>query len=213
MHIVDTWLQEGSEQKDALTCVTTNGLCTILVFASGKYSFTPTATADIPPNLRHVLQVKTATKTRINYVCLGTNQRFFVSFEDGECNWLGPKSLDLLLKDSHTCKRIVSVAFGQQNSAYFIVYEDGSWDSGGQGIPSGLMMKLKERKKLQDLACVTLGPNGEWFLKAKNGRMWWGGVSAELDDAYNAAIARKKKLKFVCFGEDCSYFMTFIKDK
>ena len=233
MSTIDTWLQESMDRKDSLTCVTTNGQNTILVYASGRYYTTPT----IPSTLQKILETKmtrtttssssnnsnsegrgsedtssVSKKTKIQYVSLGTNQRFFISFMDGECSWFGPKSLDVLLKDIHTSsKRISSLAFGQENSTYFIVYEDGSYTySRQQGIPSGLLVKLKERKNLQDVACVSLGPEGEWFLKAKNGRMWWGGVSSELDDEYNNVIARKMKLKFVSFGEDGSYFMTFI---
>jgi len=34
-----------------------------------------------------------------------------------------------------------------------------------------------------DLEFVSLGPNGEWMLAVRNGRMWWGGLS---DEGYEA---------------------------
>jgi hypothetical protein len=203
MDMTDQWIEQVAQRQDSVTCVSTNGFHSILLLASGIYYATP----NLPPTLEKIIETK--RNIRIKYVSLATNHRFFVSFVDGECNWFGPKSLDAILKDANVSKSVVCLAFGKQNSAYFIVYEDGSWQYGGQGIPSGLIEKLKERQYLQDVSCVSLGPDGEWFLKAKNGRMWWGGVSREMDDAYNVAIKRKRKLKFACFGVDNSYLMTF----
>jgi hypothetical protein len=61
------------------------------------------------------------------------------------------------------------------DTCYFIVYTDGVWSY--VDAPSGLKDKLEARKRASDLSCVSLGPDGEWFLYGKNGRAWWDGTA------------------------------------
>jgi len=72
-----------------------------------------------------------------------------------------------------------------------------------------LVEKLKERGNLPDLVCVTLGPKGEWFLRAGNGRMWWGGISSELDELIQNLLKEDRYLNFLDFGEDGTFFLTY----
>jgi len=56
----------------------------------------------------------------------------------------------------------------------------------GGALPTGLMQLLLSRKsgsmRRSDFTCVTLGPGGEWFLRAENGRSSLLLSSLELSD-------------------------------
>jgi hypothetical protein len=63
--------------------------------------------------------------------------------------------------------------------------------------------------KRADLVTVNLGPSGEWFLKTKNGRMWWDGISNTLDRAINHILDSRRFVHQIDFGENESYFLSF----
>jgi hypothetical protein len=90
-----------------------------------------------------------------------------------------------------------------------MVFDDGSWEHQGRGIPKDLQAKLAGRAGRPDVVCVTLGPKGEWFLRAKNGRMWWGGVSRELDETIQSLLDDNHYLNFLDFGDDGTFFLTY----
>ena len=144
------------------------------------------------------------------YVSLGTRDRYFVAFNDGTADWKGPKPLDKIVKKCLQEKQLPrSVAFGSLYDTFFVVFHDGSWQYQGRGIPSSLEEKLTAREDRPDLAAVNLGPSGEWFLKAKNGRMWWSGISAELDQVIANILNAGNFLHFLDFGENGSYFVSY----
>jgi len=102
-----------------------------------------------------------------------------------------------------------SVSFGSTYDTFFVVHNDGSWEYQGRGIPAELEDKLADRLDRSDIVCVTLGPNKEWFLKAENGRMWWGGISSELDTLVQDLLESDRYLDFMCFGDDGSFFLSY----
>ncbi len=103
-----------------------------------------------------------------------------------------------------TSRTVRSVAFGENFNDCFVVYEDGWWYCSGS-IPNGLDSKLKARQSRADLDRVSLGPNGEWFLRARNGRSWWGGVS----DLFNSDAREVMKvggdITDIQFGESATW--------
>ena len=80
-------------------------------------------------------------------------------------------------------------------------------------MPKGLVKLLHDRRDRGDLAWVVLGPNNEWCLKAKNERIWWGGVSEEVDDHLSRILMEDEEngkltdLKFIDFGVEDSFFL------
>ena len=60
-----------------------------------------------------------------------------------------------------------------------------------------------------DLVTVNLGPAGEWFLKVKNGRMWWSGITEELDRVIADILNAGNYLHFLDFGDNGSYFISY----
>eukprot|EP00536_Pseudo-nitzschia_multiseries_P010711 jgi/Psemu1/307526/fgenesh1_kg.336_\ len=101
-----------------------------------------------------------------------------------------------------------SVSFGATYDTFFVVFHDGSWQYQGRSIPKSLEEKLGERDDADDLVAVNLGPNGEWFMKAENGKMWWSGITPELDSVLKKITARGY-LHNMDFGENGSYFVSY----
>ena len=64
---------------------------------------------------------------------------------------------------------------------------------------------MKKRIKA-DLSCVSLGPSGEYYVSAEDGRTWWGGMHAG-----NHSITKKVKdrIKFMDFGDNDSFFLRY----
>jgi hypothetical protein len=172
---------------------------------NGGVAYTPNIPRPLYQKLRALKTNQRAP--RPIYVSLGTRDRYFVHFFDGSREWKGPKSIDRILKQHQNAPR--SVAFGSTYDTFFMVFDDGSWEHQGRGIPKDLQAKLTDRAGRPDVVCVTLGPKGEWFLRAKNGRMWWGGVSRELDETIQSLLDDDHYLNFLDFGDDGTFFLTY----
>ena len=160
----------------------------------------------MPKSLYHRLsQLRHSSyESRPAYVSLGSRDRYFCSFHDGSHAFKGPKGLDRELRKLK--KPPASVAFGSTYDTFCLVFKDGSWKCGGRGIPTDLMEHLGERK---DVQTVTLGPEGEWFLKLRGGTMWWGGIHSELDAAIQDLLESNHYIHFLDFGEGGSYFVSY----
>jgi hypothetical protein len=59
------------------------------------------------------------------------------------------------------------------------------------------------------VTCINLGPSSEWFLRMDDGRMEWGGISEEMDEAIQQLIEDGHRLNYFDFGEDSSYFVSY----
>ena len=205
MKHVDQCLREINAMGKIVRSVATNGKGTVFLYGNGGVAYTP----NIPRPLYHKLsQLRSSSLThRPSYVALGTRDRYFCAFHDGSFTFKGPKGLDRDLKKIR--KPPLSVAFGSSFDTYFLVFHDGSWKYQGRGIPVELEDKLIARQERDDLVCVNLGPQGEWFLRASNGRMWWGNVSGELDAALSELLDQGHYLNRIDFGDDGSYFISY----
>ena len=152
--------------------------------------------------LHKKLQSRASSHPSPDYVALGSNGRYYIRFTNGKFEVVGPDGLfDLLQKDK---RRVASVAFGEDWEDYFVVFEDGGYQY--FGAPHGLVGKLKDRGKRGDLEKVTLGPNGEWSLWAKNGRAWWGGLNS---DMLSEIAKRRDNVTDLKFGDDGYYFIRY----
>ena len=50
--------------------------------------------------------------------------------------------------------------------------------------------------------------SGEWFVKGRNGKMWWGGTSDDFDDLMDFLEESERSPTFVDFGQYNAYFVT-----
>lgn len=205
MKHVDQCLRDIQKMGKLVRSVATNGNGTVFLYGNGGVAYTP----NIPRNLhQRFSQLRNSRMaSRPSYVALGTRDRYFCAFHDGSFTCKGPKGLDKELKK--LSKPPQSVAFGPTWDTFFIVFHNGSWKFQGRSIPEQLEERLKARQDRPDLLCVHLGPHGEWFLKARNGRMWWGGVGEETDQAILDLLEAGHSLNVMDFGADHSYFVSY----
>ena len=182
----------GKILTEKVTCVSTNGCATICLYESGGWAWT----SGLPKLLHNKLNGRSTSLPSPEYVAIGPNGYYYIRFADGKSEWVGPDNLETYLKGEAKEKGgVATLAFGS-NDSFFIVYNNGGWRHSGD-IPNGLRELLQTRDKKGDLKCVSLGSGGAYFLRAKNGRMWWGGASGKT----LAKIRQvKDRIKFIDFG-------------
>lgn len=206
MKHVDQCLNDINKMGKLVRGVATNGTGTVFLYGNGGVAYTP----NIPKALYHRLSQLRSSKLHANrpaYISLGTRERYFVAFYDGTFSYKGPKGLDKELRK--LTKPPLSVAFGSSYDSFFIVLQDGCWKSQGRGIPMELEEKLAASKERIELTCINIGPSGEWFMQSQNGRVSWGGVSEEMDEAIQELLDEGHVVNFLDFGENGSYFVSY----
>lgn len=208
MSQVDQCLRDITKMDKLIKGVATNGKGTVFLYGNGGVAYTPSIPRALYQRLKTLRNSSYASRPA--YVSLGTRDRYFVAFNDATFDWKGPKALDKCLKKCmSSAQQPRSVSFGSTYDTFFVVFNDGSWQYQGRGIPESLEEKLASRDDRADLVMVNLGPSGEWFLKAKNGRMWWSGISDELDKVIGNILNSNNYLHFIDFGEHGSYFVSY----
>ena len=202
MKDVDRCLTDIHSMGKLVRKVATNGRGTVFLYGNGGVAYTP----QIPKALYHRLsQLRHSSyEHRPAYVSLGSRDRYYCCFHDGSYAFKGPKGLDRELKKAK--KQPVSVAFGSTYDTFTVVFADGTWKCGGRAVPADFETKLGKRR---DVHTANLGPEGEWFLKLHNRKMWWGGIHSELQQAIEDLIDSGHQLHFLDFGDDGSYFVSY----
>lgn len=207
MKHVDQCLNDINKMGKLVRGVATNGVGTVFLYGNGGVAYTP----NIPRALyQRLSQLRTSKlhASRPSYVALGTKDRYFAAFHDGSFNYSkGPKGFDKELKNLSEPPR--SVAFGHSYDAFLIVHHDGSYKYQGRGIPADLDDKLAAHTEREQLACVNMGPSGEWFLRTQDGRVGWGGISDDMEKAIQELLDDGHFLNMLCFGENGSYFISY----
>jgi hypothetical protein len=130
---------------------------------------------------------------------MGSEGRYYIEFEDGQYEWVGPERLSKDLKKNDSF--VVSVAFGENFDDYAIVWEDGSYSY--SGIPTKAANVLVSNKN-KTLLNIALGPNGEYWINMSH--MSWFQGSTE----FLTSMKRKgRDVKFVDFGSDDTYILRY----
>ena len=170
MNQVDQCLHDIAQMGKPVKGVATNGKGTVFLYGNGGVAYTPSIPRQLYQKLRQLRS--SSYSSRPGFVSLGTRDRYYVSFNDGTADWKGPGALDKILKKAISQAKLPRcVAFGSTYDSFFVVFHDGSWQYQGRGIPETLEAKLNSRNDRADLEVVNLGPSGEWFIKAENGRV------------------------------------------
>jgi hypothetical protein len=185
-------------QSKDVRCVATNGDSSIYLYDDGKWAYT----AGLPDYLYKKLNGRAWHHPAPTYVALGTMDRYYIRFANGKSEWMGCEGMsDVLDRENRSVR---TVAFGEDWDSYFVVFDCGWWSY--SNVPKGLSDLLAKRGKRADLTAVSLGPNGEWYLEAQNGRAWWDGCAYMLeqtDDIQN----KGGDVKFIDFGSDDAYII------
>ena len=196
-----TKMMDGNFTSDC-SCIALSGDedVAIMLFDRGTWAYT----AGLPTALYNKLHTRAVSHPSPTVVSLGSQGRYYIRFENGKSEWAGPESLSETIKEDLS-RTPVSVAFGESWGAYFVVFQDGGWAYRGE-IPTGLRNALTSNKD-KSIEFGSLGPNGEYFLRAKSGRIWLGGCSTEFNRRITGGT--RKKLCRVHFGDNEAYICRY----
>ena len=184
---------------ETVTSMACGGRATILFYENGGWAWT----SGLTNQLHNKLKGRQRSLPSPKYVAMGSQDRYYVEFEDGKSQWVG---CDAMTNEINNSNRIIkTVAFGEDWDSYFIVYTDGGWSY--NNIPSGLDDLIERRRRKGDLDCVSLGPDGEYFISAKNGKMWWGGMTQE--NMNIVAKHKKDDIRFIDFDDNDCFFVRY----
>jgi hypothetical protein len=182
-----------------VTCVACGGLATIMLYEYGDWAFT----SNLPKLLHNKLNGRQKWLPKPLYVALGSQNRYYIRFEDGKSEFVGcDRMVKTLQKKQSSAVR--TVAFGDDWDSYFIVYSDG--DYAYSNIPHALRKLLVSRNNKRDLVCVSLGSSGEYYVRRQDERAWWGGMSTKNLQAVSSV---KDRMTFLDFGDDNTYFLRY----
>lgn len=174
------------------TCLAVGEDAALAIFEDGQYTYT----SGLPTGLHNKLHSRPSHAPPPVYCAMGSMGRFYIKFKNGKSWGVVPDEFWQAL-DEKEGRQVKSVAFGKDWDTYFVVFTDGYWTWEGDP-PSGLCQKLQDRDCASDLDFVSLGPNGEWFLAAKNRRMWWEGIDMS---------EYRKVVTSVVFGDHGAYLL------
>ena len=211
MKHVDQCLHDINEMGKLVKWVATNGVGTVFLYGNGGVAYTP----NIPQPLYQRLSQLRSSKLhscRPKYVTLGTKDRYFVTFHDNTFHYgKGLKALDREIRK--LSKPPLSVAFGSTYDAFCIVYDDGTYKYHGRGIPTNFIDRIAATNNTSIpsklLSSVALGPSGEWFVRFQDGRVDYGNVGNEMNQAIKELLNDGHTINFLDFGENGSYFVSY----
>ena len=180
------------------TCrsIATNGDSTIFIYDNGGTAWT----ANMPTKLHNKLNGRSHRSPSPTYVAMGSEGRYYVEFEDGQSEWIGPESMSKALKQNNYS--VVNVSFGSSFDDYAIVWEDGAYSY--RGVPTKANNVLNSNQN-ETLLNLSLGPNGEYWIKMSHSSWWSGGT------AFMKSMKNKKgsDVQFVDFGSDSAYILRY----
>jgi murein DD-endopeptidase MepM/ murein hydrolase activator NlpD len=159
------------DDKAAVACVALGGHATALVlYENGDQAWT----SGLPTQLYNKLNGRQKSLPPPEYLSMGSEDRWYVRFEDGKSQWVGCKFMTAELQSTDVVPW--TVAFGKSSGSFFIVFEDGSFSY--QNIPNALEEFIDNLEESHPkLEQVSLGPKGEWFVETDTGERSWGSLS------------------------------------
>jgi len=182
---------------ETVTCLALGGDATIMIFEGGGLMWT----RGLNKKLYNKLNGRQKSLPCAEYVSIGSQGRYYVRFKDGTSEWIGCDGMSRVLKESN--HKVKSIAFGEHWDSYFIVYTYGGYCY--VNVPRSLD-KLMDSRNKTDIDCVSLGPDGEYFISAKNGKGWWGGM---LEKNLKLVAKVKDRVQFIDFGDDDAFICRY----
>ena len=188
-----------SNFDERVTAIACGEEATIMIFEDGDTAWTK----ELPIQLYNKLNGRQKSLPKPEYVALGSKDRYFVRFRDGASQWSNhDEGFTKIIKEDE--RAIRSIAFGEHSDSYFIVYENGGYNY--CNVPSALDDLMEERGQLGDINCVSLGPDGEYFVEIENGQAWWGGTTEENLERISQV---RDRVHFIDFGDDGTFLCRY----
>lgn len=145
-------------------CIAISGYTVLGLLEDGS----PCWSNPLPTSLLDKLDGRQKSLSPPSYVAMGSRDRYFIQFKDGSCSWSG------YLPIKETAGRPEIVCFGEYEDSYLIKTKDHRfyW----RNIPRAVEDILDSRNsKLSNLQFISLGPEGEWFIRWASGYVEWDG--------------------------------------
>jgi len=201
---IDCFIKQGdsiekhfSDKVASLSCA--DGT-TIMLYEDGGWA----CTGGLTKLLHSRLQGRPKTLPKPTYVAIGSMDRYYIRFADGSGEYATCELMRGVLKRNAN-KGIASIAFGERWDSYAIVFRDGSYSY--YDIPEALNdLLIIDRQGRTDLSCISLGPTGEYFVAAKNGETWWGGIGTSATEQLEKY---RDRIKFIDFSTHDEYVMRY----
>lgn len=184
---------------ESVSCIAMGDRATLMVYDHGGYSYTE----GMPTGLYNKLHHRGANQPKPTYVAMGSMDRWYVRYDSGVSQWNNvPKSLTDAINENPTVP--VCLAFGRVHNSYCVLWSDGTWS--WCNVPAKLenVLGYKGRDKSAP-KFVSLGPNGEYFVRLENGKMWWGNFDDE--SIYDNDMS--DRITSIHFGADGTYIARY----
>ena len=193
----------STKHIEDVRCVAMGGEATLMIRDDGRWYYTPDVPTDFFESNMRGLRGK-----KCIYVAMGSNDRWYCKFDDGSHWWGSDVPDDLSDAIDENSSLVNYMAFGEDYDSYFVMFENReyTWNNVPSAVDRVLSYKGRNRSALK---FVSLGPNGEYFIRLENGRMWWGGMD---DDGMKAIRKLGNKLKSLYFGDDYSWFARYTEE-
>ncbi len=201
--------------NDDVICLACGGTSSLFLYESGQWAYTSGLTEEL---VRLLTMRQTQKMSPPKYVALGSQGRYYIKFRDGTAEWSGCKDMTNILNLARNSSRAVKgIAFGEGRDSYFIVFEDGGWKYNDIPYKLEILMhriedSIGKRNELDYLDCVTLGSEGQFFVRAKmmsdtDYQYWFGGLTKQR--IISDASLYKDRIQFVDFGDNGTYIMRY----
>lgn len=144
----------------------------------------------VPSKMKSFVQGRSVTMASI-----GSNNRFFLQYTNAKISHATGSNL---IKDAVNAGDVQCVAFGQGGRSYIVLYKDGhvKYD----GIPRALEKELEHFSLRFKPVFISLGFNGEYFVRFENGLWRAGGMDSNVQTYVQKFRAEKAKVRSVVFG-------------
>ena len=189
-------------RKGDVKCVAMVSRATVMLYGSGKVE----GTSELPAFLRH--QLMSPGKSGIDYLCLGSHGRYFLRFFDGRVDWCGGCDLFNQLVKNRGSNSVVCVAFGATSNVYFVKFSDGALAWNGLSLEFSRSLKRCSSRH-GEVADVSLGPRGEWWVKFQDNHWECGSVMGEVREVLQQLQRQGRQLQSVVFGGEHAYFIQY----
>jgi hypothetical protein len=200
------YIRSFTNRNTSCVAMAGDGDVAILLQDDGTWDYT----GGLPGNLHKMLHTRAKHHPKPSYVSLGSNNFYYLAFQNGKNEWAGPEGLTKEINESKSSVKCVAFGTSKGNyytsdeEHYFVIFEKGGWAY--NSLPASFVTALEENNKPY-LDFVSLGPNGEWYMKTETGQSYWGGGSSEFDNAIRKI--KRSRIKRVYWGYAGQYFIRY----
>jgi hypothetical protein len=184
--------------------------CTVMFYDNGSHAWT----SGMPKLLHNKLNGRGDRKKPWPvYLAMGSEDRYYLEFEDGASEWSPASTLTAFGEKIHTMtSAIKTVAFGDgdHGHSFCILTQGGGYSMDGvpEAMVQGMNSNKYSKKQVDD---VSLGPEGEWFVRWTDGTWKSGGCPTDLDNKLDKLkrTGHGCSVKKVLFGPSQSWFLRY----